>query len=150
MEKKLGGEWDTMRDWGGKIVGAMVRIAALMHCAEVIGDPTETPVSVEVVLAAISIAEYLGAHAAAAYQVMGANADTENAKYILKRLYGRESISRTELTRLCRGKFTKSDDMNTALTILEDQGYIRTSENPVGYNNRRQVVYNINPSLWRK
>lgn len=149
VEKKLDNEWDTMRDWGGKAVGAMVRIAALMHCVEVMGDPVETPVSVETMLAAISIMEYLGAHATAAYQVMGADTNCEDAKYILKRLSGRESITRTELTRLCRGRFAQSNDMAPALAVLEDRGYIRTGENPVGYNNRRQVIYNINPALWR-
>ena len=128
---------------------------ALMHCAEVMGDPTETSISAETMYAATCIAEYLGAHAAAAYQVMGADTDCEDAKYILKRLSGRESITHTELTRLCQGRFAKSDDMDPSLAVLEDRGYIRTGENPVGYNNRRQVIYNIkatphNPSKRRR
>ena len=28
IEKKLGDDWENMRDWGGKLTGAMVRIAA--------------------------------------------------------------------------------------------------------------------------
>ena len=120
-----------------------------MHCAEAVGDPTQTPVSAETMYAATCIAEYLAANATAAYQVMGADDGAEDAKYILKRLAGRESITRTELTRLCRGRFTKSDEMDPALAILEDRGYIRTDENPVGYNNRRQIIYYINPALWR-
>ena len=71
IEKKLGDEWECMRDWGGKITGAMVRIAALMHAAEVQGNPAETPISPEVMAGATSIAEFLSAHAVVAYQIMG-------------------------------------------------------------------------------
>lgn len=149
IERRLGDEWENMRDWGGKLTGAMVRVAALMHCAEAVGDPTQTPVSAETMYAATCIAEYLAANATAAYQVMGADDGAEDAKYIIKRLAGRESITRSELTHLCRGRFTKSDEMDPSLDILEDRGYIRAVENPVGYNNRRQIIYHINPALWR-
>ena len=150
VEKMLRGEWATMRDWGGKLVGTMIRIAALFHCAETEGDPTQTPISAETMEAAISIADCLSANAEAAYQVMGADPDVENAKYILKRLTGERDITRSALTRLCRGKFKKAEDMDPALSILEDHGYIRTSTNAVGYNNRKQVAYKVNPALWRK
>lgn len=39
IERKLGDEWEWMRDWGGKIVGAMLRIAGLIHASEVQGIP---------------------------------------------------------------------------------------------------------------
>ena len=147
VEKKLADEWENMRDWAGKLVGAMVRIAALMHCAEVVGDPTQMPVRAETLSAAIAIAEYFSASAAAAYQVMGADDGTENAKYLLKRMIGKTSIARTELTRLCRGKFTKASEMDTGLAVLEERGYIRTEENYTGYNNRKQTTYRINPAI---
>src|SRR5699024_12159471 len=47
IEKKLGNEWEFMRDWVGKLTGAVVRIAALMHAAECMGNPTEIPISAE-------------------------------------------------------------------------------------------------------
>lgn len=68
IEKKLGGEWEHMRDWGGKLVGAMVRITALLHLSSF--SATE-PISPETMAGATSIAEFLGAHAEAAYQAMG-------------------------------------------------------------------------------
>ena len=96
---------------------------------------------------ATSIAEFLGVHAMAAYRMIGADEAQENAKYILKRLLsdGNEKLTRSELTRLCRGKFPKADDMDPALNELSERGYIRRCENAVGYNNRKQVVYEINP-----
>lgn len=149
IETKLGNEWEFMRDWGCKLVGAMVRIAALMHAAQVQGDPSETPISPEIMASAVSIAEFLGPHAMAAYQVMGADESQTGARYILKRLTTApgSKITRSELTRLCRGKFAKSEDMDPALKLLEQRGYIREVESDVGYNNRIQKAYLINPAI---
>jgi len=47
IEKKLGNEWEFMRDWGGKLTGAVVRIAALMHAAECLAPPTDSPIRAE-------------------------------------------------------------------------------------------------------
>lgn len=149
VEAKLGDEWEHMRDWGGKLVGAMVRIAALLHLSSFSAD---VPISAETMAGATSIAEFLGAHAMAAYQMMGADEVQENAEYILKRVVseGKKKLTRSELTRLCRGKFQKADDMAPAINELSDRGYIRRLEDDVGYNNRKQVVYEINPSTWGK
>ena len=145
VEKKLGDEWDTMRDWGGKIVGAMVRIAALMHCAEVIGDPTETPVSAEVMYAAICIAEYLGAHASAAYQVMGADNSYEDAKYLWRRIESTDAgeISKRDLFNICKGKFRAVAEMSPAIERLADMGYIR--EATVATGGRPSIKIFVNP-----
>lgn len=149
VEAKLGNEWEHMRDWGGKLVGAMVRIAALLHLSSFSAD---VPVSAETMAGATSIAEFLGAHAMAAYQMMGGDEVQEEARYILKRVVseGKTKLTRSELTRLCRGKFQKADDMAPAINELSDRGYIRRLEDDVGYNNRKQVVYEINPLTWGK
>lgn len=149
IEKKLGNEWEHLRDWGGKLVGAMLRIAALMHAAEA-QYPTEAPISQEVLAGAINIAEFLGAHAEAAYQIMGADEKQADAQYILKRLISenRDNVTRSELTRLCRGKFNKSDDMCAGLDILINRGYIQEFVSDTGYNNRKQTTYLINPYVW--
>ena len=83
IEKKLGGEWEHMRDWGGKLVGAMVRIAALLHLSSFSAD---VPISAETMAAATGIAEFLGAHAEAAYQAMGADESIEDAKHLWRRI----------------------------------------------------------------
>ena len=147
IEKRLGGEWEAMRDWGGKLVGAMLRIAALFHCAS--GGTAETEISPKTLLDAIDIAEVLGQHAAVAFQLMGADADTADAQYIWKRLSGIEKATRSELLRQCRGHFKKASDMAPALAVLADRGYIREITAPVGYNNRQQILYEFNPAVMR-
>ena len=147
VEGLLGNEWENMRDWGGKLVGAMVRIAALLHCAQATGDPTETEISGKTMSAAVDIAEVLGQHAAVAYQLMGADNDLADAEYLLKRMAGMDMISRTDLHKLCRGHFKKASEMDPALCILIERGYIRERRQDIGYNGRFQVLYELNPNI---
>lgn len=130
VEHRLGNEWESMRDWGGKVVGAAVRIAALIHAAEAPGDPTETTIQGETMVRAVKIAESLSSHAEAAYQLMGANEDHENARYLWRKLRecGQDEISKRDLFRLVRGKFKKADDIETPLSVLAEYGYIRIEE----------------------
>lgn len=134
---------------GGKLTGAVVRIAALMHAAECMGNPTEIPISAETMAGATRLGEFFSGHAEAAYQLMGADESQADAKYILKRLSSAQlsKVTRSELTRLCRGKFGKAEDMEAALNILVERRYLREIETDVGYNNRTQTAYFINPAI---
>ena len=126
IEKKLGGEWEHMRDWGGKLVGAMVRIAALLHLSSFSAD---VPISAET-MAAAGIAEFLGTHAEAAYQAMGADESIEDAKYLWRRIEasGEAEISKRDLFRLVRSKFKKAEGMEAPLRVLVEYGYIRVED----------------------
>lgn len=127
VENKLGGEWEHMRDWGGKLVGAMARIAALLHLSSF---PVDVPISAETMYGATKIAEFLGAHAEAAYQAMGADESIENAKYLWRRIEadGETEISKRDLFRLVRGKFKKAESMDAPLRVLVEYGYIRIED----------------------
>ncbi len=147
VERRLGGKWEHMRDWGGKLVGATMRIAALIHAAEVQGSPTKTPISPEVMAAAVKIAEFLGAHAMAAYQIMGADESQEDARYLWKRIEstGQDEISKRDLFQLCKGKFKKVDAMEPALKNLVEMGYIREAGQDTGERGRPSIKLLVNP-----
>lgn len=128
VEKKLAGEWEHMRDWGGKLVGAMVRIAALLHLSSF---PANVPISAETMAGAICIAEFLGVHAEAAYQAMGADERIEDAKYLWRRIAdnGADEISKRDLFRLVRSaRIKKVEDMEVPLRVLVEYGYIRIED----------------------
>lgn len=141
IETKLGGEWEFMRDWGGKLVGAMVRIAALVHVAS---HPAEEPISPETMAGATSIADFLGVHAMAAYQVMGADEEYEDAKYLWRRIEstGRDAISKRDLFAICQSKFRQVDNMTPALQTLVERGYIREVEQKTGGRPSKIVIVN--------
>lgn len=145
VEEKLGGEWEFMRDWGGKLVGAMVRIAALMHAAEAQGDPTAVPISPEVMTGAVRIAEFLGKHAEAAYQVMGADRDYEDAKYLWRRIQGtgKDKLTKNELLQLTRGKFKKAESIEPSLQMLITMNYVIRESRKTG--GRPSEIILVNP-----
>ena len=147
IEQKLGNEWEYMRDWGGKLVGATVRIAALMHAAEVQGNPADIPISPEVMEGAVKIAEFLGVHAMAAYQMMGADESTEDARYLWRRIEstGRDEISKRDLFDICKGKFKRMEEMEPAVLALVDMGYIREEERKTGERGRPSKNIVVNP-----
>ena len=143
-EAKLGNEWEFMRDWGCKLVGAMVRIAALMHAAQVQGDPAESLISPEVMASAVSIAEFLGVHAMAAYQIMGADEDFEDAKYLWRRIQStdQEEISKRDLFTTCQSKFKKVENIEPAIRTLSDMGYLREIERQTGGRPSKIIIVN--------
>lgn len=144
IEQKLGNEWECMRDWGGKLVGATVRIAALMHAAEVQGNPADIPISPEVMEGAVKIAEFLGVHAMAAYQIMGADENMEDARYLWRRIEstGKDQLTKNEVIQLTRGKFQKAEDMEPALQTLADMGYIRRETQKTAGRPREMIILN--------
>lgn len=145
VEKRLGDEWEAMKDWGGKLVGAAVRIAALIHCATSIGDPLAVPLRSEVMHAAISIGEYLGANAAVAYRTMGGDGGISDAEYLWGKIkhFGQAEINKRDLYRACHGHFHRIADMEPALGILTELRYIQ--EQSVDTGGRPTHVLQVNP-----
>lgn len=76
-----GGRFESLRDWAGKLHGATLRIAALLHAAErPTADPSSRPVSAEIFERAIDIARYLIPHAEAAFDSMGVSEREDEAR----------------------------------------------------------------------
>ena len=142
VEGLLGDRWEYMRDWGGKHVGAMIRIAALLHCAQTIGDPTEEEIGPETVNAAMAIAEFLGAHAEAAYRVMCADDAVEDAKYLWRRIGGADEISKRDLFNMCKGHFRSVENMEPAVQALISRGYLAETVRLTGGRPSRILLVN--------
>ena len=82
IESKLGdgGQMEIMRDWGAKLAGATLRLAAVLHCVEhgaagYIGGAT--------IRAAVELAMYLVPHAEAVLNMMQAKeaSGDDDARY---------------------------------------------------------------------
>lgn len=74
-ERRLQTDLADIPDWAGKYVGAVLRIAGLLHVAQ---NPELTDfeeLSVETMQNAVRIGEYFIAHAKAAFSLMGADPD---------------------------------------------------------------------------
>ena len=142
VERKLGGEWEHMQDWGGKLTGATVRIAALLHAATT-EHPAKTAISGEVMEAAVKIARVLSAHAEAAYQMMGASEAEKNAQYLWQKMKesGQMKFNGEGIYLLMKN--TPKENRHAALTVLVERGYIRMAEERTG--GRPRTVIRVNP-----
>ena len=119
----------------------MARIAALLHLSSF---PVDVPVSAETMAAATGIAEFLGAHAEAAYQAMGADESMEGAKYLWQRISdkGDPEISKRDLYNACKGKFKRVEQMDPALHTLIEMGYVRVVDVSTGGRPTQKIKVN--------
>nr|WP_206326324.1 YfjI family protein [Streptomyces sp. N502] len=129
MLKARGGKLGHISNWAGKLAGATARMAALLHLAEHLGDGYARPVPEATMNAAIELGEYYTAHALAVFDAMGADPVLSRARSALEALRDNEweDVSRRDLfTAMSRAEVPTVADLEPALALLEDHGYVRT------------------------
>ncbi|MFJ6784625.1 DUF3987 domain-containing protein [Streptomyces yangpuensis] len=128
-----GGRLGHIDKWAGKLVGATARIAGLLHLATHIDGGHHESISEATLRAAIEIADYFTAHALTVFDLMGADTSLARARVLLTALEhnGRESITRRDLfAKLSRSEFPTVAELEPALALLEEHGYLRTDTPP--------------------
>ena len=87
----------------------------------------------------------------AAYQVMGADKNYQNAKYLLEKLKKLDvsEINKNNLFDLCKGKteFKKGEGLDSALQILEGMHYIKVIKQQTNGKGRPPQIVFINPAI---
>lgn len=151
VENRLqqGEDLETLQDWGGKLAGAVARIIGLLHLATH-GD-TSRNIEPATVANAIRLGDYFTAHAKAAHDMMGADADLENARHVLQWIERKEkrSFSRNEAHKELQGKFKRIEPLALALQILVERHYLREREpeQRSGAGRKPGAVFDVNPHL---
>jgi hypothetical protein len=131
MEPKLaarGGSLGHVSDWASKLPGAAVRIAGLLHLAEHLDRGHARPVTAETMRAALTLADYFAGHALAVFDRMGANDTAERARAVLDVLKANQwaEISKRDVfAKVSRSEFPTVAELDSALNLLEDHGYVR-------------------------
>jgi Protein of unknown function (DUF3987) len=148
-----GAELGHMTDWAGKLAGAVVRIAGILHMMDTAGKihPWEIEVGADAVRRAIRIGHYLILHAEYALAFMGTDRTVEDAKYILKWIERKscEWFTRREAWQDTKRRFDTVADLEGGLRVLVEHGYIR--EDPRESYERRgpgrkpSPRYEVNP-----
>jgi replicative DNA helicase len=128
------GDLAPIRDWAGKLVGVVVRIAGLLHAAELAGHyyPWEREVGEREVERAIALGRYLLDHARGAFAAMAADPQIEKAKKVLSwiRHDRRATFTRRDLHQALKGSFPKVADLEPVLVLLEQHEIIRPGAPP--------------------
>lgn len=153
IEKELGvgGSMEMIKDWGGKLVGGVARIAAILHAVIHPKAPWDSKVTPESMSNAIKIGDYLQRHALSVFQLMGADPDMNGAQHILERLQ-RENIEEFSIRDIHvahRSRFQKSNEILPCLNILSERGYVQFCHRKQQYGPGRKPSprYIVNPNL---
>jgi replicative DNA helicase len=149
LEPRLGesGDLRYVRDWAGKLPGAIARVATLVHLAGSVrgawGDEV-LPASVE---SAISVGDYAIEHARAAFGLMGADPQVELGRRVLRWIAegNRSEFSRRDaFDQLRDQRLVKVTDLDPALDLLIAHGYLARVGTPRGPG-RPSIRFRVNP-----
>jgi replicative DNA helicase len=147
------GDLAHLAGWAAKLAGATCRLAALLHLADHLRDGWGRPIAVGTFAGAIRLADYLIEHARAVFDLMGADPRIDDARWLL------DWITRTNRTQFSRrdahiaaprGRFPKATDLEPALRLLEEHGYLRRvdpepSRDPHGRGRPASPRFLVNP-----
>ncbi|PRY00432.1 YfjI family protein [Allonocardiopsis opalescens] len=127
------GDLGHVADWAGKHVGAVCRIAGLLHLAAHGGDGHRHLIDGATMTAAARIGDYYAAHAIAAFDSMHTTPGMADARFLLgwlRRNPVREFTARAIVRATPKGRCSTVADLAPALDLLEQHGWIRQNPTP--------------------
>jgi replicative DNA helicase len=116
-----------MAGWAAKLAGVTCRLSGLLHLAGHLRDGWARPINADTFAGAARLAGYLVDHARAVFDLMGADPRVEDARWLLEWI-GRTNqvqFSRRDAHQAARGRFRKAADVEPALSLLEEHGWVR-------------------------
>jgi hypothetical protein len=122
------GDLAHLAGWAAKLAGATCRLAGLLHLASHLRDGWARPVTGDTFAGAIHLAGYLVEHARAVFDLMGADPRTDDARWLLDWISrtGHAQFTRRDAHRATpQGRFPKATDLDPALALLEEHGWLR-------------------------
>jgi len=119
-------------DWAGKLTGTTARLAGLLHLATHLDSGLSRPISRAQVDDAARLGRYYLTHALAVFDLMGADPLVADAQHLLDWAVrrGAAEFSRREAYAPNRARFAKPADLDPALTLLVDHGWLQAIETP--------------------
>ena len=122
------GDLAHLAGWAAKLAGATCRLAGLLHLAGHLRHGWVRPISADTFAGAARLAGYLVDHARAVFDLMGADPRLDDARWLLEWITrsGQAQFTRRDAYRVApRGRFAKASNLDPALSLLEEQGYLR-------------------------
>lgn len=148
------GAFGSFADWAGKLAGAALRIAALLHMAARShshnSHNSQNEINERTMARALDFTHYLIAHAKAAFQEMGADPSIAVARRTLAWIERSSALqfSKRDLWQAIRGSVARADDLDPVLKILCDHGYIRPVEfDRAGPGRKPSQRYDVHPLI---
>jgi hypothetical protein len=146
-----GGKYEFIKDWAGKLPGAAIRIAGLLHCAKHAGkDPALEKLTQDTMQCALAFAAVLSAHALAVFDLMGADPALKAARKLWTWIERNGSAQFTfrNAWHALRGTFSTAEDIEPAFKVLVERDYISPLESGARHGvGRPSRTFEVNPSL---
>jgi hypothetical protein len=146
------GDLAHLAGWAAKLAGATCRVGALLHLASHLRDGWAHPIGANTLAGAIRLADYLVEHARAVFDLMGADPRVDDARWLLDWISRTDQVqfSRRDAHQAARGRFRKATDLEPALRLLEEHGYVRRvdpepSRDPHGRGRPASPRFVVNP-----
>ncbi|MGI8680852.1 MAG: YfjI family protein [Mycobacteriales bacterium] len=144
------GTLGVIAEWGSKLVGAVLRIAGLLHLA---GGPDaiRRPITSTTLADAVRIGAYFTDHARAAFDLLGEDSDNGSAAYVLEHLRRKraERFTIRDLhVDLPRGRFPKVETVTDAVEVLDAHGWVTLIPAPEhdGPGRKPSPAYAVHPA----
>ncbi|WP_286944783.1 YfjI family protein [Acetobacterium sp. UBA5834] len=148
--QQVGNDLSTMTDFASKLHGAVLRIAGILHCMGYESLLNDDPVSMETMANAMDIGGYFLNHSMNAYDLMGADDQMKQVRFVLRKLEQnpQEQYKKHDLYILCRNsKIKVTADINPYVDLLVEYGYLQEAVQPkekrVG--RKADIIYKLNP-----
>jgi replicative DNA helicase len=121
------GDLAHLAGWAAKLAGATCRLAGLLHLAGHLRDGWARPINAGTFAGAARLADYLIDHARAVFDLMGADPRVDDARWLLDWITrtNQAQFSRRDAHQAARGRFRKATDLEPALALLEEHGWLR-------------------------
>jgi replicative DNA helicase len=153
LEPRLGpdGDLHAIGDWAGKFIGAVCRIAGVLHVADhaLALDALPDQICVETFNRAAEIGRYFLAHARAAFDAMGADEDTELAKRVWAWVC-RKSVSEFSERDARRATHSTPESISGAMAKLVSRNLVRSGPPPESTGGRpASQSYQVSPRAGR-
>jgi len=152
----VGGDLAPMAEWVAKLRGNVMRIAALLHLADLYANgqevqgPAATAVKADAVKRAVKLSDYLIRHAQAAFGLMAENENAVRARRLLSwiREGRRKTFTARDAQRFIARVGKREEVLDPALAILVSHGYVKK-----GPKDGKRELYLVSPHevlTWRR
>jgi hypothetical protein len=129
------GDLAHLAGWAAKLAGATCRLAGLLHLGRHLRDGWARPIGADSFADAVRLAGYLVEHARAVFDLMGADPRVDDARWLLDWISrtNQAQFSRRDAHQAARGRFRKATDLEPALALLAEHGWLRRDDaDPAG------------------
>ena len=156
IETTLGefGIYATIKDWAGKLPGAVARIAGLMHIVEHVEHKLiPTGISGGTIQNAIRLGQYFASHATSVFQIMGRDDSVALAEHIVHTIQRHDMrvFSKSDVHQKVRRRVDTPDELDGPLKLLVDHNFIRhVPQASTGPGRKPSPAYETNPKLTGK